>query len=426
MRRLLSTVLLLLLSAGAVQAGGTLEYRSFFSQHLNESRSLGVYLPEGYDPGGTTRYPVIYFLHGWFGNHLSYWSVLRPSLDYMIGTGQIQECIMVTPNGWVAPYDGSLWTNSALYGAFDDYVASDVVGFIDATYKTLPTPGKRAVMGHSMGAIGSMTVGLLHPDVFGAIAAHSGYFNWDRIREDMRDAVLAENPGGPPYNFEYGYNTYTSVLFMMAGGYSPNMQNPPTYVDYPLDGQGIIVESVIGRWMTHNPDVLAAALPPGSYPDIYFDCGNLDEFFMYPTNLDLAAAFTSMGIPYEFRPFVGGHDLIQASLHCSLVFLDQAMNDPAAVAGHAAAVQPVLRLDQSRPNPVCASTEIRFLTPAPGRASLRIVDADGRVLETLLDGIIPSGEHSVEWRPQKTPAGIYFYELRVGDARTARKLVVGG
>ena len=64
------------------------------------------------------------------------------------------------------------------------------------------------------------------------------------------------------------------------------------------------------------------------------------------------------------------------------------------------------------------------MTPESGHASLRIIDAHGRVLETLLDGIVPCGEHTVEWRSENTPAGVYLYELRAGDARTARKLVV--
>jgi len=207
MKRFFLAVVCLLLTNLAF-AQGTVEIKSFFSSHLGENRLMCVYLPEGYNPAGTVRYPVIYFLHGWGGGHMSYWYVLRPVLDSMIDNGQIQPCIVVTPNGNCAPYDGSMWTNSALYGAFDDYAAYDVTAFVDASYLTLATPRKRSLMGHSMGAIGTMTVGLGHPDLFGALAAHCGYFNWDRIREDMRDAVLAENEG-PPYEYHYGGATWT-------------------------------------------------------------------------------------------------------------------------------------------------------------------------------------------------------------------------
>jgi len=293
MKRHLCLVSLCLVLAATAHAEGTVEYHQFYSPSLGENRAASVYLPDGYDPAGTTRYPVIYFLHGWFGNHTSYWSLLKPALDDLIGTGQIAPCIMVEPNGWVAPYDGSLWINSELYGA---------------------------------------------------IAAHSGFFSWDRLREDLRDGVLAEQSGDPPYNYEYGIETYTSVLFMFAGGYTPNLENPPSLVDYPLDPMGEVDEEVLSQWITHNPDVLAAALDPADYPAIYFDCGDQDHFFMYPTNFDLAAAFDALGVPYTFRPYQGGHDLVAASLPHSLGFLDEAMAGTAEVAGPGRAMEPGLRL----------------------------------------------------------------------------------
>jgi enterochelin esterase-like enzyme len=422
MRRVFIAVLCLML-ARVASAAGTVEYQVFFSSHLGMNRAVGVYLPEGYDPAQATRYPVVYFLHGWGGNHSSYWYVLRPVLDSMIGSGEIQPCIVVTPNGNAQPYDGSMWTNSELYGAFDDYLAYDVTAFIDATYRTLPTPRKRSLMGHSMGAIGTMTAGFLHPDLFGALAGHSGFFNWDRIREDFRDAVLAENEG-PPYDFHYGGATYTSAVFLFAGGYSPDLQNPPTYVDYPFDEQGNVVEDVIALYMTHNPDVLAAALPPDLVPDIFFDCGDQDEFFMYPTNSDLASAFDAMGIEYVFQPFVGNHDLTPARLQQSLAFLDQAMNNPTAVGDRAGIVPLRLRVDPSQLSSAGASAAIRFSAPVGGRATLRIIGLDGRLLDTVLDEVVSSGEHSVRWRPRDLPAGVYFCEFASERTRATRTLIV--
>jgi len=145
---------------------------------------------------------------------------------------------------------------------------------------------------------------------------------------------------------------------------------------------------------------------------------------MYPTNLDLAAAFDAMGIEYVFRPFEGGHDLTQERLQYSLAFLDQKMNDPAAVEDRATAARSVLRLDPSQPSPVYASTAIRFLAPAGGRATLRIIGTDGRLLETVLDGSVSAGDHTVLWRPRNLPAGVYFCELASGGLRVTQKLVV--
>lgn len=413
-------VLTLLLVGTSAFSQGTLSYETFFSQALQENRAVGIYLPAGYSPGDATRYPVIYKLHPWFGNQATEWPILKPLLDTMIGTGQIQPVIVVTPNGYVGPYGGSVWTNSALYGHFDDFVAYDVVDFVDASYKTIPAVRKRALLGFSMGAIGSMTVGLGHPDIFGAVAAHSGYFSWDRIREDMRDAVLAEN-AGPPYNFVPGSLTYTTGLYLFSGGYSPNLANPPYYVDYPLDMNGDIVESVLDLWKMHDPAVLAAAQLPGPLPDLYFDCGEQDEFFMFETSEDLAAALDALGIPFVFRPYQGNHSLSAEKLHFSLTFLDQRMNDPAAVHEQPPAMK--LRLGL-QPNPLCRSAAVRFSTLSTQQTTLRVFDATGRLVETLFDAVSPAGDSEVSWEPDGLPAGRYFLELRSGSSRVARGAVV--
>ncbi len=313
-------ILILSVPAGVAFAAGTLTYTQFYSNALGENRDIGVYLPNGYNQSDPDRYPVICALHGMDGDHTTNWTMLKPLLDEMIYAGDLAPVIVVTPDGGFGTFGGSLWANSALYGLFEDYVVQDVVGFVDATYKSIPIRDRRAIIGFSMGAIGSMTIATGRPEVFCAVAGHSGYYNWDRFREELRTAILAENVG-PPYTFA-PTGTYTRGAFLVAGAYSPNLGNPPWYVRFPLDTQGEVVEDVIDRWIEHNPDVLAAAHPPASLPAIYFDCGQYDEWFMYETNFDLAAAFDSLGVTYTFRPFQGSHELTVASLRISLAFLN--------------------------------------------------------------------------------------------------------
>lgn len=423
MFRRFAFAVLMVCSVTGAQAAGTLVFKTFHSDILNTNKSMGVYLPQGYDSLSTTRYPSIYFLHGWGGTHGSYWGWLRPALDTMIASGQIRPVIVVTPNGNCSPYAGSMWTNSELYGRYEDYLVTEVVSYVDTRYHTCNTPLLRGLAGHSMGAIGTMTVGLNNPGVFGALAGNSGYYNWDRIREEFRTAVLAEN-SGPPYNFIYGGATYTSALFLFAGGYSPNMANPPTYVDYPLDEQGNVVESVISRAIAHNPDCIAANHPDSSRPRIYFDCGDADEFFMYPTNFDLAAAFDSMGIEYEFRPFVGNHDFTLERWALDLEFFNRVMPDAAGLSEPDAMTTADLRLDLVWPNPCRGAACVRFRS-VPGRqATLRLFDAQGRLVTTLLNTQEPGGERVLTWRPRDLPAGVYALELTDAVQRVSRKVVV--
>lgn len=98
-----AAALLLPVVAGAQ---GTLRDDIIHSQSLDLDRSIGIYLPEGYDPAGGIRYPVVYSLHGALNGYPGYWTNLqmKSSLDNLIGSGQIEPVIVVTPDGLIDPY----------------------------------------------------------------------------------------------------------------------------------------------------------------------------------------------------------------------------------------------------------------------------------------------------------------------------------
>jgi len=53
-----------------------------------------------------------------------------------------------------------------------------------------------------------------------------------------------------------------------------------------------------------------------------------------------------------------------------------------------------------------------------------VFDVGGRRVATLVDEVLPAGEHRRDWRPDGVPSGVYFYSLRAGGRTEARKLVV--
>ena len=81
------------------------------------------------------------------------------------------------------------------------------------------------------------------------------------------------------------------------------------------------------------------------------------------------------------------------------------------------------------PNPVAPSTVISFAVPAaPGRSTLRIFDASGRVVRNLGRDFSPGIQH-VSWdgtddRGQSARAGVYFYELAIAGSTFHHKLVL--
>jgi len=89
----------------------------------------------------------------------------------------------------------------------------------------------------------------------------------------------------------------------------------------------------------------------------------------------------------------------------------------------------VLKLYQNYPNPFNPLTTIRFYMPERGHASLRIYNVRGELVRTLIDDSTPKGEIIVTWdgtddRGRKVGSGVYFYELRAGNDRVSRKMIL--
>jgi len=86
----------------------------------------------------------------------------------------------------------------------------------------------------------------------------------------------------------------------------------------------------------------------------------------------------------------------------------------------------------SFPNPVATTTTLVFRLEASAPVVLRVHDAEGRVVRTLLQRELAAGEHQIAWdatdqNGAPAPAGAYILDLRAGDLQIASKvLVLGG
>lgn len=125
-----------------------------------------IYLPPGYD-AATTRYPVLYLLHGGGGDAADWinFGSLQKTVDAAGG-----NLIVVMPDGsnglWYDAPDGSLKNET--------YVIDYLVPWIDRHLRTIPDRRARAITGLSNGGLGSMVLAAKHPDLFVAAGSMSG------------------------------------------------------------------------------------------------------------------------------------------------------------------------------------------------------------------------------------------------------------
>src|SRR5919201_335043 len=146
---------------------GSVEVRELLAESLENNplgdparRKLPVYLPPGYGSSGE-RHPVVYFLHGFTGSGMSWLNFAGFSLsvpervDQLSAEGVTPPLIAAFPDGWTS-LGGSQWMNSEAIGRYGDYLARDVVGFVDRTFRTVAKAAARACLGSSSGGYGGL------------------------------------------------------------------------------------------------------------------------------------------------------------------------------------------------------------------------------------------------------------------------------
>jgi len=125
-------------------------------------RNMVIYLPSGYE-SSEQAYPVVYLMPG-LGATERWWACgefspafnlmgialqnlpeagFASMIDGLITDGKMQPMIIVMPDMSTA-YGGSFCVNSALNGNHEDYIVNDIVPYIDANYRTLPSRNSRA------------------------------------------------------------------------------------------------------------------------------------------------------------------------------------------------------------------------------------------------------------------------------------------
>src|SRR3977135_2025223 len=146
------------LPATASSSAPSVETVQFQSQLVNTKLPYNVILPPGYRPAGTTRYPVLYLLHGWAG-HYTDWITRTQDADYAAQ----YRLIVVMPEGKNSWYVDSEGVTADKY---ETYILTELIPDVDKRFRTIQARYGRAVAGLSMGGYGAINNGLKYPASF--------------------------------------------------------------------------------------------------------------------------------------------------------------------------------------------------------------------------------------------------------------------
>src|SRR5215813_1690064 len=231
----------------------------FESKLIGKTLPYIVVLPVGYHSNATTRYPVLYLLHGLTG-HYTDWTTRTNIADYAAA----YRIIIVMPEG------NNSWYIVGVMGAsdkYESYILNELNPDVDGRYRTIQSKYGRGVAGLSMGGYGSIKFGLKTTNQFVFAASMSGAFAATRATQQDRGD---------------GWDEFVKT-------FGP--------VDSPTRKANDLFE-------------LTKALTPArvaALPYFYFDCGTEDSAMNLNANRELADLFIQKKIPHEFRELPGNH-----------------------------------------------------------------------------------------------------------------------
>ncbi len=76
------------------------------------------------------------------------------------------------------------------------------------------------------------------------------------------------------------------------------------------------------------------------------------------------------------------------------------------------------------PNPTAENCTIEFTLTKKSKVNLQIWDECGRLVETLIDEMLPEGKQTIQFDRKNLKAGIYYYSLTADNKRKTNKLVI--
>src|SRR5437764_1786918 len=122
-------------------------------------RDVFVFLPPSYAKDKRARYPVVYALHG-YSIGAEQWSHeihVPQTIEGAFAQGA-KQMIVVLPDSKTL-HNGSMYSSSVTTGDFEQFVARDLVAYVDAHYRTITNRLGRGLAGHSMGGYGTTRIG---------------------------------------------------------------------------------------------------------------------------------------------------------------------------------------------------------------------------------------------------------------------------
>ena len=269
-------------------------------------RDVYVFLPPSYSKAKSRRYPVVYALHG-YSIGAEQWTHeihVPQTIEAAFAQGS-GELIVVLPDSKTI-HGGSMYSSSVTTGDFEQFIAHDLVSYIDLHYRTIPSRLSRGLVGHSMGGYGATRIAMKHSDVFGSVYIMSPCCLSARPAASLKpeDQQALQAVKTPDDSAKLGF--FQRAQLATAAAWSPDPNNPPLYLDLPMK-DGAVQPDILAKWAANAPlafmdqyirglrQIRAIAIDVGDQDGLRADSAKLHE------------ALDQYGIANRFEIYPGTH-----------------------------------------------------------------------------------------------------------------------
>ncbi len=219
---------------------GRIQYRYYHSDVYGFDRPMCVYTPAGYDPNGTTKYPVLYLIHGMTDTYETWFKVGKVNviLDNLIADGAAKKMIIVMPyaNAYPEMQNRKMEFQQDVLSTdkVTKEILEEVIPFVESNYKVAADADNRAIAGFSLGGRQTLAAGLGNPYKFHWVCALAPAIFGPEIEKNFTDLYAPSTE----------LNNNVKLLWLSCGK-DDFLYNSAEQLDKVLTEKGVKHETVV-------------------------------------------------------------------------------------------------------------------------------------------------------------------------------------
>jgi photosystem II stability/assembly factor-like uncharacterized protein len=269
---------------------------------------------------------------------------------------------------------------------------------------------------------------------------YNGGVNWETFNTGLQEpfrlvAFVQLNEG-------YAVTAYGKVYRSTDGGETWQFTNSTVaYHQKKLkmfqNGKGWLVGN--GIWRTEDAGISWSQQYEGNFVDAYFFSkdkgwviGKVNETNILLSTIDGGNNWSPVEVPHTQGSFVDIDfvDELHGWIYAHSIYSNELLRTTNGGVTfvedeRSSDVQPAdFQLSQNYPNPFNPSTTISWQSPVASWQTIKLYNALGQEVDTIVDEYLPAGFHSKLYIVNSTlPSGVYFYQLKTANHVETKKMI---